>query len=120
VTKFRQNLAVPVAAGVALIGSSAVALQRWWLLPVMAIPLAVLWWGVRSGVDADSERVTIRGLVGSRTVLWQDVAGLRVDGRRVFLTLSEGGEIPLPAVAAADVPRLVAAAGQTLGQDAPG
>jgi hypothetical protein len=110
--KFRQNMAIPLAALVALLGASALALQRWWLLPVLLPPLAVLWWGLRSGVDADAVTLRVRGMLGGRTVPWADVAGIRVEGRRVLLTLSAGGELPLPGVTPSDVPRLIAAAGE--------
>jgi hypothetical protein len=111
VTKFRQNLAVPLAALVALLGSSALALQSWWLAPVLLIPLAILWWAVRSGVDADAQRIRIRGLTGSRTLAWPDVAGFRIDGRRVLVATTSGTELPLPAVTPADVVRLAEASG---------
>jgi hypothetical protein len=114
VTKFRQNMAVPLAAGVALAGTSALALQRWWLLPLLLIPAGVLWWGLRSGVDASTERVRVRALAGSRAYGWDDVAGVRVDGRRVLLATTSGTEVALPAVTPADVPRLIAASGGAL------
>jgi hypothetical protein len=122
VTKFRQTIAIPLAAGVALVGASPIALQpfAWgenqplFLLPILLVPLAVLWWGLRSGVDADAERLTVRALAGSRTYRWPDVAGFRVDGRKVLLETSSGTEVPLPAVRPADVPKLIAASGGSL------
>jgi hypothetical protein len=111
VTKIRQNLAVPMAALVTLAGSSALALQRWWLAPIMLVPIAVAWWGFRSGVDADTAGIRVRGLTGSRTVPWPDVSGFRIDRRRVLLTTTAGTELPLPAVTPADVPRLAEASG---------
>jgi hypothetical protein len=114
VTKFRQNLAVPLAAAVALAGTSALALQRWWLLPLLLVPGGVLWWGLRSGVDANGERVRVRALAGSRAYRWDDVSGFRIDGRRVLLATTSGTEVALPAVTPADVPRLVTASGGAL------
>jgi hypothetical protein len=109
--KFRQSMAVPLAALVAFLGASALATQRWWLLPLLLVPAAVFWWGFRAGVDADRAGLRVRGLVGSRAVPWPEVAGFRVDGRRVLLSLRTGGELPLPAVAPGDVSRLVEASG---------
>jgi hypothetical protein len=122
VTKFRQTIAIPLAAGVALVGASPIALQpfAWgnkqplFLLPLLLVPLAVAWWGLRSGVDADSERVTVRALAGKRTYRWSDVAGFRVDGRKVLLETTAGTEVALPAVRPADVPRLIEASGGSL------
>lgn len=118
--RFRHNLAVPVAALLALIGASALALQSWWLAPILLIPAAVLWWALRSGVDADREALRVRGMVGSRAVPWSEVDGFRADGRRAVVTLVGGGEIPLPAVSPAELPSLIAASGGTLTTGAPG
>ena len=57
--KFRQSSAVPLAALVALLGASALATQRWWLSPLLLVPIAVFCWGLRSGVDADAESLRV-------------------------------------------------------------
>lgn len=113
-TRFRHNVAVPISGFAALVSTSALALQRWWLTPLMLPPLVVLWWGLRSGADAGPDGIRVRALLGSRTVPWAEVAGLRVDGRRVRLLLDGGGELPLPGVEPGEVPKLVAASGGTL------
>lgn len=113
-TKFRQSTAVPLAAFVALVSASALATQRWWLLPVLLVPLAALWWGLRSGVDVDADALHVRGFLGSRVVPWPEVAGFRLVGRRVHAELTNGNELPLPAVNAAELPSLIAAGGGKL------
>jgi hypothetical protein len=112
--KFRHNTAVPLAAFVALIGASAVAFQRWWLLPILLVPLVLIWWGLRAGVDVDADSLRVRGLVGTRTLAWSDVTGFRLVKGRVHATLANGYELPLPAVTPAEVPALIEASGQTL------
>jgi hypothetical protein len=96
------------------VGASALALQRWYLVPLLLPPLVAAWWGFRSGTDADSASVRVRGLLGSRAVAWGDVAGFRVQGRRVLMGLVRGGELPLPAVAPADLPTLIATSGHPI------
>lgn len=112
--KFRQNTAVPIAAFVALVGASALALQRWWLTPVLLVPLALVWRGLRVGVDADREALHVRGMLGSRTLPWADIAGFRLVRQQVLARLTNGNELPLPAVTPAELPALIAASGQTL------
>jgi len=114
IAKFRQSTAVPLAALVAFLGASALATQRWWLLPLLLVPAAVFWWGMRSGVDADTESLRVRGLLGIRTVPWSDVAGFRVDRRKVHASLTNGNELSLPAVTPDELPALIAAGGNTL------
>jgi hypothetical protein len=109
--KFRQNAALPIAALVAFLGASALATQRWWLLPVLLIPLTAMWWGIRTGIDVDARALRVRGMLGSRMVLWSEVAGFRVEGSRVFVRLVGGGELVLPAVRPVDLPKVIAAAG---------
>ena len=116
--KFRQNMGLPLAAVVAFVGASALATQRWWLLPILLIPLVVAVWGFRSGVDADRQSLRVRTLLGSRTVPWGEVAGFRVDRNKVLAQLSSGGELPLPAVTPRQLPALIAAGGRTLENDA--
>jgi len=114
ISKFRQSTAVPLAALVAFLGASALATQRWWLLPLLLVPAAVFWWGLRSGVDADTDSLRVRGLLGSRAVPWSEVTGFRVEARRVHASLTNGNELLLPAVTPDELPALIAAGGNTL------
>jgi hypothetical protein len=112
--KFRHNVGIAIAGLVAFFGAVPVATQRWYLAPILLVPLAVMIWGWRAGTDADADGVSVRALLGSRRLPWSRITGLVPDGRRVVATLDGGGSVRLPAVTPADLPRLVAATGQEL------
>src|SRR5262249_40415970 len=89
-------------------------------LPViLLIPLAVAIWGWRAGTDADSRGLRVRALVGSRRIAWTDVAALLPQGRRVYVGTTDGRRFKLAAVTRDDLPKLVAASGQSLARDTP-
>ncbi|MFG2056586.1 PH domain-containing protein [Micromonospora sp. NPDC048930] len=112
---FRHNQAILVAAIVAFIGALPLATARWWLLWVLLVPLAVIAWSWRAGTDADARELRLRALVGQRRVPWDRVAELTADARgRGVVRLDDGELLVLPAVRAADLPRLIAATGQEL------
>ncbi|MEU5525690.1 PH domain-containing protein [Micromonospora chersina] len=113
--RFRYNQAILVAAIVAFIGALPLATARWWLLWVLLIPLALGVWAWRAGTDADARELRLRALVGQRRVPWTRVAELAADARgRAVARLDDGETLVLPAVRAADLPRLVSATGQEL------
>jgi hypothetical protein len=96
--RFRHHAALPAAAIMATIGTASIATIRWWLLPLLLIPLSVAWWGYRSGTDADAAGLTIRGFARNRTVTWSQVKGLSVIRRGVHAELLDGSSVPLVAV----------------------
>jgi Bacterial PH domain len=112
--KFRHNIGIAIAGLVAFFGAVPVATQRWYLAPILLVPLAVMVWGWRAGTDADAGGVTVRALVGSRALPWSRITGLVPDGRRVVATLDGGRSVRLPAVTPADLPKLVSATGHEL------
>ncbi|MFE9957056.1 PH domain-containing protein [Micromonospora sp. NPDC005299] len=117
--RFRYNQAILVAALVALIGALPLATARWWLLWVLLIPLAIAAWAWRAGTDADARELRLRALVGQRRVPWTRVAELAADPRgRAVARLDDGQTLLLPAVRAADLPRLISATGQELPESA--
>ncbi|WP_433316609.1 PH domain-containing protein [Micromonospora sp. CA-269861] len=122
--RFRYNQAILVAAIIAFIGALPLANARTYLLPVLLVPLAVAVWAWRAGTDADARELRIRALVGQRRIGWDQVLELTTDQRgRAVARLYDGHQVTLPAVRGADLPRLVAAAGQPLPDapaDAPG
>jgi len=61
---------------------------------------------------ADRDTVTARTLLGSKTVSWADIDGLRF-GKRLgaYAQLKNGGELRLPAVTFATLPLLTEASG---------
>jgi hypothetical protein len=110
--RFRQHSAIAVAGLIAAIGAVPLASAAWYFLPAAAIPLLVAAWAWRSGTDADREGLRVRALLGQRRVPWSDVAELSGDDRgRAVALLRDGRQVPLPAVRAGDLPRLVAASG---------
>jgi Bacterial PH domain len=110
--KFRYPAAIAVAGLITLIGAIPVASAAWYLLPILLIPLAVTVWAWLAGTDADPDGLVVRALLGRRRIPWPSVAELSADARgRAYVTLAEGAAVPLPAVTANDLPRLVAASG---------
>ena len=122
--RFRYNQAILVAAIIAFVGALPLANSRVYLLPVLLVPLAVAVWAWRAGTDADARELRVRALAGQRRIDWDRVLELTSDQRgRAVARLDDGHQVILPAVRGADLPRLVAATGQTLPHaptDAPG
>lgn len=117
--RFRHNQAILVAAIVAFVGTLPVATANWWLLWLLLIPLTVLVWAWRAGTDADSRELRLRALAGQRRIPWARIAELTGDPRgRGVARLDDGEVVTLPAVRAADLPRLVSVTGQKLSGDA--
>lgn len=107
-TTFRQGGAERAAAVVWFLACLALGTARWWLLPVLLLPLLAVVATFRRGTDFDDEGVTVRAVLTKRRVLWSEVAELRPDGaRRVLLVRNDGRAIALPGVRPADLPRLV-------------
>jgi hypothetical protein len=112
---FRYNQAIWVAAAIAFIGALPLASAAWYFTPVLLIPLLIGVWAWRAGTDADRAGVKIRALFGQRLIPWDEVVEVSIDERRrVIASLTGGRIVPLPAVPAIDLPRLVAASGQQL------
>jgi hypothetical protein len=122
--RFRHNQAILVAAIIAFVGALPLASARTYLLPVLIVPLAVAIWAWRAGTEADARELRLRALAGQRRIGWDQVLELTTDQRgRAVARLDDGQQVTLPAVRRADLPRLVAATGQTLPSapaDAPG
>ncbi|PZF87698.1 PH domain-containing protein [Micromonospora deserti] len=113
--RFRYNQAILVAAVIAFFGALPLAAARWYLLPVLLVPLAVGVWAWRAGTDADPRELRLRALAGQRRIGWERVVELATDPRgRAVARLDDGQQVLLPAVRGTDLPRLVAATGQTL------
>ena len=111
---FRQHSGLTIAGLVAFFGAIPVATARWYLLPLLLVPLGVAAWAWRSGTDATPEGLTIRALFGRRRLPWARVAGFVPEGRRVNAVLDGGAVLRLPAVTPGDVPALLVAGDQKL------
>lgn len=81
-----------------------------WFAPLLILPVLASVAVARYRTVADRDTVTARTLVGSRTVPWSDIDGLRFDKRSWALARrNDGSEFRLPAVTFATLPQLTAA-----------
>jgi hypothetical protein len=81
-----------------------------WFTALLIIPVAASAAIIRYRTTADREAVTARSLIGSRTVAWEDVDGLRFDGGAwASAHLKDGSDVRLPAVTFATLPQLTTA-----------
>ncbi|MGQ0776955.1 MAG: PH domain-containing protein [Pseudonocardiales bacterium] len=73
-------------------------------------PLAVAVWLLRTRTVAGPETIVTRRVLGTHSVAWAELEGLRMDERsRVWAVLRGGEEIRLSAVRARDLPMLSSA-----------
>ncbi|MFY1695292.1 MULTISPECIES: PH domain-containing protein [unclassified Solwaraspora] len=120
IVRFRPHQAIMLAAILAFVGSLPLASTRWYFLPILLVPLAIALWAVRAGTDADADGLHVRALLGQRRIPWSRVAELTADPHgRAVARLTDGHRVPLPAVRAGDLPRLIAASGQPLDPASP-
>jgi hypothetical protein len=83
-----------------------------WLLALFLIPVVLVAWVVRAGVDVTSDGLTLRALLGTRRLRWDQVAGLAVGERgKVSAVLRSGDQVRLPATRLHDLPLISAASG---------
>ena len=105
--KFRHNAAITIAAVVAFFGTVPLATSRAYLLPIVLVPILVGIWGWRAGTDVSPAGLRVRALFGARLVPWSHVAALAPAERgRVYAILTTGRRVRLPAVGAADLPKI--------------
>jgi hypothetical protein len=105
--KFRHNAAITIAAVVAFFGTVPLATSRAYLLPIVLVPILIGIWGWRAGTDVSPAGLRVRALFGARLVPWSHVAGLAPAERgRVYAILTTGRRVRLPAVGAADLPKI--------------
>ncbi|AFC44895.1 MULTISPECIES: PH domain-containing protein [Mycobacterium] len=78
--------------------------------PLLIIPVVLSAMIVRLRTVADDRGVTVRTLLGSQTVRWDDIDGLRFHrGSWARARLKSGAELRLPAVSFSTLPELTAA-----------
>lgn len=82
------------------------------------VPVAMVVWVLRVRTTVDGEALTVRTFVGERRVPWSEISSLRLDQRRIRAMLSDGAELPLPAVGLRDLPQLAAVSGGRLSDPA--
>lgn len=107
--RFRHNQALLVAAVVAFFGALPLAAARWYLLPVLLVPLFLGGWAWRAGTDVTAQGLCLRALAGQYRIRWDQIVELGADPTgRAVARLTGGQTVPLPAVRRDDLPRLVA------------
>ncbi|CAM4465914.1 hypothetical protein MB901379_01519 [Mycobacterium basiliense] len=78
--------------------------------PLLLIPVALSALIIRLRTVADDHGVRVRTLLGSQTVSWDDIEGLRFQrGSWARARLKNGSELRLPAVTFATLPQLTEA-----------
>ncbi|MCV7279748.1 PH domain-containing protein [Mycolicibacterium flavescens] len=83
-----------------------------WVLALLVIPVGLSAYVVRNRTVADRDTVTARTLLGSETLRWDDVDGLRFGkGSAAYAHLKDGRDVRLPAVTFATLPLLTEASG---------
>jgi hypothetical protein len=115
--RFRQHGAIAIAALIVFISAIPLASARWYLAPLLLVPLIFAAWAWRSGTDADAAGLRVRALLGQRRIPWSQVAQLSADGRgRAVAVLSDGRMVRLTAVPVGELARLAGASGQRVGR----
>ncbi len=95
------------ASGFAALGLLALVLAVPLTAPLLVIPVLASAMIVRLRTVADDQTVTVRTLLGSRTVDWADIKGLRfVKSSWARAELTCGEDMRLPAVTFATLPLL--------------
>lgn len=101
-----------LAIGFVAVGLLIPVLMWPWTAPVLAIPALLSALVIRSRTVADDQGVTVRTLLGSRTVAWSAIAGLGFSrGSWARAHLVDGERLRLPAVTFATLPSLTEVSG---------
>jgi len=83
-----------------------------WGVALFVIPILISLAIVRFRTEADHDKVTARTLIGSRTMRWADIEGLKFTKGRWARACRHGqADLVLPAVTFATLPTLTAASG---------
>ncbi|MCD2197031.1 PH domain-containing protein [Actinomycetospora endophytica] len=109
-----------VAVGFLALCLSPIAFQGgpWFLL--FLIPLAVAVWVVRSRTRVDEAGLHVRGVVGTRSMPWSEVSGLRLPEKGwVRAVQTDGAELELRGVRIRDLGRVGEASGGRISAPTP-
>lgn len=95
------------AVGFTTLGLLIPVLTWAWTTPLLLIPVVLAAMILRLRTVADRDTVTARSLLGSRTVGWDEIDGLKFIGSSwARASLKDGSELRLPAVTFATLPLL--------------
>lgn len=108
----RMSQMAHFAVGFFTLGLLVPVLHWPWTLPLLIIPVLLSASVIRWRTVADSSGVTARTLLGSKTVQWEQIQGLRfVKSSWARAQLTDGTTLRLPAVTFATLPLLTQASG---------
>jgi hypothetical protein len=102
------------AVAVAAVCTIPLAFASPWLAVVWLLPIAALAHVLRTGVDADASGLTTHTMFGSRRLVWDDIAGLRIRRSRIGAVLRDGSTVRLPVLRPRHLSVLAAASGGRL------
>jgi Bacterial PH domain len=101
-----------LAVGFFTLGLLVPVLNWPWTTPLLVLPIVLSAAIIRWRTVADRDTVTARGLLGSTTVRWEQIDGLKfVKSAWARARLTDGTEMRLPAVTFATLPLLTEASG---------
>jgi hypothetical protein len=87
--------------------------------PIVAVayvlPAAAAMFVARTATVVSADGITVRALIGHRSLPWADVRGLSVTGRAVYAVAADGA-VRLPCVRVSDLAAVAAASGGHLPQ----
>lgn len=116
--RVRKTGALLVAAVIAFVGTVPFAGASWALSPILLIPAIIFLWAWRAGTDVYADQLRVKALVGSTRVAWERITELAPDERgQVSALLDNGNVIKLTGVTATNLPRVLAAGGQQVGDE---
>jgi Bacterial PH domain len=100
------------ASGFGALGLLALVLAAPWTAPLLVIPVMASVMIVRLRTVANGQTVTVRTLLGARTLDWADIKGLRfTKGSWAHADLTSGKDVRLPAVTFSTLPLLAEVSG---------
>ncbi len=89
--------------------------QHPWAALVYLVPVAAAVFIARTATFVDEDGITVRALLGRRSLRWAEVRGLSVSGRSVY-AVSADAALRLPCVRVSDLAAVSAASGSHLPQ----
>lgn len=115
--RIRKSGALLVAAVIAFVGTAPLAGSRWVLMPLLLIPAVVFIWAWRAGTDVHPDELRVKALLGSTSVPWSRITELAPDERgQISALLDNGNVIRLTGVTRHNLPRVLAAGQQDMGE----
>lgn len=109
---FRVSPLASLGTVVLAVGALPFATAAPWLWLIYLLPIGIVVWVLRRRTTVDVDMVTTRTVLRTRRVPWADISSLRLGQKaRVSAVLTDGAELPLPAVHVRDLPVIAAASG---------